>query len=135
EQSRGGAKQLARRGRSDAPRAAAAHGWSLEAAHLAGATVLESTPLSAGHGDRVVVRAPPLRVERGARIAVGGANGAGKTTLVRTLVGQLPALDGYVSSAPTARVAFLAQAQSELTGDATVIDTLRESTALDEQGA
>jgi ATP-binding cassette subfamily F protein 3 len=135
KQSRGRAKQLARLERIEGPRETARHGWSLEAAHLAGATVLESTPLSAGHGDRVVVRTPPLRVERGARIAVVGANGAGKTTLVRTLVGQLPALDGYVSSAPTARVAFLAQAQSELTGDATVMDTLRESTTLDEQGA
>jgi ATP-binding cassette subfamily F protein 3 len=74
-------------------------------------------------------------VERGARIAVVGANGAGKTTLVRTLVGQLPALDGYVSSAPTARVAFLAQAQAELTGDETVLDALRDATGLDEQGA
>jgi len=54
---------------------------------------------------------------------------------VRTLVGQLPALDGYVSSAPTARVAFLAQAQAELTGDETVLDALREATGLDEQSA
>ncbi|HEX9495986.1 MAG TPA: ATP-binding cassette domain-containing protein, partial [Candidatus Limnocylindria bacterium] len=57
------------------------------------------------------------------------------TTLVRTLVGQLPALDGYVSSAPTARVAFLAQAQAELTGDETVLDTLRDATGLSEQDA
>ena len=135
KQSRGRAKQLARLERIDAPLATAKHGWSLEAAHLAGATVLESTPLAVGHGDRVVVRTPPLRVERGARIAVVGANGAGKTTLVRTLVGQLPALDGYVSSAPTARVAFLAQAQAELTGDETVLDALRDATGLDEQGA
>jgi ATP-binding cassette, subfamily F, member 3 len=135
KQSRGRAKQLARLERIDAPIGTTRHGWSLEAAHLAGATVLESTPLSVGHGDRVVVRTPPLRVERGARIAVVGANGAGKTTLVRTLVGQLPALDGYVSSAPTARVAFLAQAQSELTGDETVLDALRDATGLDEQSA
>ncbi|MDP9245447.1 MAG: ABC-F family ATP-binding cassette domain-containing protein, partial [Chloroflexota bacterium] len=135
KQSRGRAKQLARLERIEAPIGTAKHGWSLAAAHLAGATVLESTPLSVGHGQRVVVRTPPLRVERGARIAVVGANGAGKTTLVRTLVGQLPALDGYVSSAPTARVAFLAQAQAELTGDDTVIDTLREATGLDEQSA
>jgi ATP-binding cassette subfamily F protein 3 len=133
KQSRGRAKQLARLERIDAPLGTAKHGWSLEAAHLAGATVLESTPLAVGHGDRVVVRTPPLRVERGARIAVVGANGAGKTTLVRTLVGQLPALDGYVSSAPTARVAFLAQAQAELTGDETVLDALRDATGLDEQ--
>jgi ATP-binding cassette subfamily F protein 3 len=62
-----------------------------------------------------------------------GANGAGKTTLIRTLVGELPALDGYVSSAPTARVAFLAQAQAELTGDETVLEALREATGLSEQ--
>ena len=135
KQSRGRAKQLARLERIESPLATAKHGWSLEAAHLAGATVLESTPLAVGHGERVVVRTPPLRVERGARIAVVGANGAGKTTLVRTLVGQLPALDGFVSSAPTARVAFLAQAQSELTGDETVLDSLRQETGLDEQGA
>ena len=135
KQSRGRAKQLARLERIESPRATATHGWSLEAAHLAGATVLESTPLAVGHGERVVVRTPPLRVERGARIAVVGANGAGNTTLVRTLVGQLPALDGYVSSAPTARVAFLAQAQAELSGDETVMDALREATGLDEQGA
>ncbi len=135
KQSRGRAKQLARLERIEAPIGTAKHGWSLAAAHLAGATVLESTPLAVGHGARVVVRTPPLRVERGARIAVVGANGAGKTTLVRTLVGQLPALDGYVSSAPTARVAFLAQAQAELTGDDTVLDSLREATGLDEQSA
>ena len=135
KQSRGRAKQLARLERIEGPLQTARHGWSLEAAHLAGATVLESTPLAVGHGERVVVRTPPLRVERGARIAVVGANGAGKTTLVRTLVGQLPALDGYVSSAPTARVAFLAQAQAELTGDETVLDALRDATGLDEQGA
>ena len=135
KQSRGRAKQLARLERIDAPIGTAKHGWSLEAAHLAGATVLESTPLAVGHGERVIVRTPPLRVERGARIAVVGANGAGKTTLVRTLVGQIDAIEGYVSSAPTARVAFLAQAQAELTGDETVLEALRDATGLDEQGA
>jgi ATP-binding cassette subfamily F protein 3 len=135
KQSRGRAKQLARLERIESPLGTAKHGWSLEAAHLAGATVLESTSLAVGHGERVVVRTPPLRVERGARIAVVGANGAGKTTLVRTLVGQLPALEGYVSSAPTARVAFLAQAQAELTGDETVLEALRDATGLDDQGA
>ncbi len=135
KQSRGRAKQLARSVRIEAPAATARHGWRLEAAHLAGATVLESTPLAAGHGDRVVLRTPALRVERAARIAVVGPNGAGKTTLVSTLVGQLAPLDGYVSSAPTARVAFLAQAQAELSGEETVIDALRDATGLGEQEA
>ncbi|GAC1697742.1 MAG: ABC-F family ATP-binding cassette domain-containing protein [Candidatus Limnocylindrales bacterium] len=135
KQSRGRAKQLARLERIVDPIAATAHHWDLESAHLAGEKVLETTALAVGHGERVVVRTPPLRVERGARIAVVGANGAGKTTLVRTLVGQLPALDGFVSTAPTARVAFLAQAQAELTGDETVLDALRSTTGLGEQDA
>ncbi|MEP7003561.1 MAG: ABC-F family ATP-binding cassette domain-containing protein [Chloroflexota bacterium] len=135
KQSRGRAKQLARLERIDAPLQNTQHHWTLDAAHLAGATVLETTPLAVGHGERVVVRTPPLRVERGARIAVVGANGAGKTTLIRTLLGELPALDGYVTSAPTARVAFLAQAQAELTGDETVLESLRDGTGLNEQDA
>ena len=96
---------------------------------------MESTALAVGHGERVVVRTPPLRIERGARIGVVGANGAGKTTLVRTLVGQLPVIEGFVQSAPTARVAFLAQAQAELTGDETVLDALRAATGFGEQEA
>ncbi|HEX4745182.1 MAG TPA: ABC-F family ATP-binding cassette domain-containing protein [Candidatus Limnocylindria bacterium] len=135
KQSRGRAKQVARLERVEAPEQAAAHTWSLEAAHLAGDVVIETTPLAVGHKDRVVLRTPGLRVERAARIAVAGANGAGKTTLVRTLVGDLPAIEGYVSSAPTARVAFLAQAQAELMGDESVLDSLRNASGLDEESA
>jgi ATP-binding cassette subfamily F protein 3 len=135
KQSRGRAKQLARLERVEAPEHALEHSWNLEAAHLAGDVVIETTPLAVGHKDRVVLRTPGLRVERAARIAVAGANGAGKTTLVRTLVGDLPAIDGYVSSAPTARVAFLAQAQAELMGDESVLESLRSAGGLDEQSA
>src|SRR5207247_10682547 len=77
-----------------------------------------------GHG-APVLGAGTLRLGRDARIAVVGPNGAGKTTLVRTLVADLSALDGYVQSARTARVAFLAQAQLELTGDDTVLDAMK----------
>src|SRR3972149_10377140 len=98
-------------------------------------TVFETTALSVGHHrDAPILRTSPLRVGRGARIAVVGPNGAGKTTLVRTLIGELPALDGYVSSAPTARVAHLAQAQQTL-GTGTVLDSLRSSTGLGQQEA
>ena len=135
KQSRGRAKQLARLERVAPPEQAPEHTWRLESAHLAGDVVIETTPLAVGHQERVVLRTPGLQVERGARIAVAGANGAGKTTLVRTLVGDLPALEGYVSSAPTARVAFLAQAQAELMGDESVLESLRNASGLDDEGA
>jgi ATP-binding cassette subfamily F protein 3 len=124
KEARGRGKKLARVERIEAPELAQQHGWKLEAAHLAGDTVVQTTPLAVGY-DSPLVRTGTLRVARDARIAVVGPNGAGKTTLVRTLVGDLTALEGYVQSAPTARVAFLAQAQMELSGDETVLDTMK----------
>ena len=134
KEARGRAKKLARVERIDAPERAARHGWRLEAAHLAGDTALETTPLEVGYG-APLVRTGSLRVGRGARVAIVGPNGSGKTTLVRTLAGDLAPLEGYVTSAPTTRVAVLAQAQGELTGDETVIDALRGASAMDEKEA
>src|SRR5205823_5898946 len=124
KEARGRGKKLARVVRIEAPERAHQHGWKLEAAHLAGDTVVQTTPLAVGYS-QPLLRTGMLRVGRDARIAVVGPNGAGKTTLVRTLVGDLTALEGYVQSAPTARVAFLAQAQLELTGDDTVLDAMK----------
>src|SRR2546426_11577567 len=134
KEARGRAKKLARVERIAAPERAQQHGWKLEAAHLAGDTALETTPLAVGYG-APLVRTGSLRVGRGARVAIVGPNGSGKTTLVRTLASDLAALEGYVSSAPTTRVAVLAQAQGELTGGEAVIDALRGASAMDEKEA
>ena len=134
KEARGRGKKLARIERIEAPERAQQHGWRLEAAHLAGDTVVQTTPLAVGYGEPLV-RTGMLRVARDARIAVVGPNGAGKTTLVRTLVGDLTPLEGYVQSAPTARVAFLAQAQLELTGDDTVIDAMKVASGMNDAEA
>src|SRR5216117_2774354 len=91
KEARGRGKKLARVVRIEAPERAQQHGWKLEAAHLAGDTVVQTTPLAVGYGEPLL-RTGTLRVGRDARIAVVGPNGAGKTTLVRTLVGDLGAL-------------------------------------------
>jgi len=134
KEARGRAKKLARVDRIEAPERKAQHGWRLEAAHLAGDTVVQTTPLAVGYGEPLV-RAGMLRIARDARIAVVGPNGAGKTTLVRTLVGDLAALEGYVQSAPTARVGFLAQAQLELGGDDTVLDAMKVASGMNDAEA
>ena len=134
KEARGRGKKLARVERIVAPTRSARHTWGLEAADLGSETVLETTALAVGYGDPVM-RTGPLRVPRDARVAVVGPNGAGKTTLVRTLVGDLPPLEGYVSAAPAARVAYLEQAQAELTGDQTVLEAMRSAGALDDQEA
>jgi ATP-binding cassette subfamily F protein 3 len=134
KEARGRGKKLARIERIAAPTRDAKHTWRLEATDLGSETVLETTSLEAGYAT-AVVRTGPLRIGRDARVAVVGPNGAGKTTLVRTLLGELPALEGYVSTAPMARVAYLEQAQAELTGSATVLEALRASGSLTDQEA
>ena len=134
KEARGRGKKLARLERIQAPTHATKHTWSLDAADLGSETVLETTSLEAGYS-KPVVRTGPLRIGRDARVAVVGPNGAGKTTLVRTLLGDLPALEGYVSTAPMVRVAYLEQAQAELTGTASVLETLRASSGLGMQEA
>jgi ATP-binding cassette, subfamily F, member 3 len=134
KEARGRGKKLARVERIEAPTQSTRHSWGLEAADLGSETVLETTALAVGYADPVM-RTGPLRVPRDARVAVVGPNGAGKTTLVRTLVGDLNPLDGYVSAAPAARVAYLEQAQAELTGDQTVLEAMRSAGAMDDQEA
>jgi ATP-binding cassette, subfamily F, member 3 len=134
KEARGRGKKLARLERIEAPTQGPKHTWRLEAADLGSETVLETTSLAAGYSDPVV-RTGPLRIGRDARVAIVGPNGAGKTTLVRTLLGDLTALDGYVSTAPMVRVAYLEQAQAELTGSATVLETMRTASGLGDQEA
>ena len=134
KEARGRGKKLARVERIEAPVHATRHTWDLQAADLGSEKVLETTSLAVGYG-APLLRVGPLRVARDARVAIVGPNGAGKTSLVRTLLGELPPLEGYVTSAPMVRVAYLEQAQAELTGPETVLDSLRSSSGLTDQEA
>jgi iron complex transport system ATP-binding protein len=58
--------------------------------------MLAACDLAFGFATRRVGAGVSLELARGETLAVLGGNGAGKTTLLRTLLGLLPALDGYV---------------------------------------
>ncbi len=71
--------------------------------------VLRIDDLDAGYDGQPVLRDVTLTVERGARIGLLGRNGHGKTTLVRTLIGELPALNGEIQVSPSLRIGYFAQ--------------------------
>jgi ATP-binding cassette subfamily F protein 3 len=48
-------------------------------------------------------------LEAGDRVGLLGPNGAGKSTLVKTLVGELPLLDGERNAHPDLRIGYFAQ--------------------------
>jgi iron complex transport system ATP-binding protein len=62
----------------------------------AGSPALELRGVGGRYGQRTVLHAVDLRVERGERIGIVGPNGAGKSTLLRLVTGLLPPSAGEI---------------------------------------
>lgn len=58
--------------------------------------IVEVSHMTAGYGDRVIVRDISFDVRRGEILALIGGSGCGKSTVIRTLVGLLVPMDGQV---------------------------------------
>jgi ATP-binding cassette subfamily F protein 3 len=83
--------------------------------------------VDAGYGDVRILHDVGFGLEAGDRVGLLGPNGAGKSTLVKTLVGELPLLDGERNAHPDMRIGYFAQHTVEsLMAGATPIDHLRK---------
>jgi ATP-binding cassette subfamily F protein 3 len=95
-----------------------------------GQVVLRTRNLAVGYaGDREVVEllsTPDLKVEAGDRIGIIGANGTGKTTLVKTLLGQVPPLQGSMLLGHNVKMGYFQQRLSDLPDRGTVLDAFLE---------
>jgi len=65
--------------------------------------------LMIGYDDKTVAKGITLDVERGEHIAVLGDNGQGKSTLLKTIAGELKALDGKMRWGANIRIGYYAQ--------------------------
>ncbi|MBO4235258.1 MAG: ABC-F family ATP-binding cassette domain-containing protein [Firmicutes bacterium] len=63
-------------------------------------------------------------IKRGERICIVGANGIGKTTLLRTLIGEIPEISGYIRHGHNLEFGYYDQGQQLLTNSNTVIDEI-----------
>ena len=72
---------------------------------------LSAAGLTLGYRDVPVVHDVSFRLERGEVFAVVGHNGSGKSTLIKTLLGNLPPLDGALqwASGKPETIAYLGQ--------------------------
>jgi ATP-binding cassette subfamily F protein uup len=97
---------------------------TLDAGERSGQLVAELDGVSKRFGERTVIRALSLRIQRGDRIGLIGANGAGKSTLIRVLLGELPPDEGTVRTGTNLTVAYFDQLREQLDPAATVAETI-----------
>ena len=81
-------------------------------ANRSGRVVVHCDKVSKSYGEKDVLRAVDLRLERGERIAFVGQNGQGKSTLVKIIIGQLKA-EGLVELGHQVELGYYAQNQTD----------------------
>jgi ATP-binding cassette subfamily F protein 3 len=102
---------------------------SLRPTARSGDLVLRTTGLSVGYEDegRPLFIVPSLTLLRGECAAVIGPNGAGKTTLLKTLLGQIPALEGEAVLGSNLKIGYFAQAHEGLNPKNTLLDEINRN--------
>src|SRR6266536_5670372 len=105
-----------------------------------GQVVLSTQKLAVGYVNpgsepTVLVHVADLELLRGDRVGLLGPNGSGTTTLLRTIIGELPPTSGYVYPGHNVRIGYYSQTHSRLNARHTVVDEIRQVSALSEEGA
>ncbi len=111
-----------------------------------GQIVLSTQGLAAGYGGgtrrevhtgetTLLVRVADLELLRGDRVGLIGPNGAGKTTVLRTLIGELPPVEGQAQIGHNVRIGYYSQTHTGLTMERTILDEICQVTTLSEEGA
>jgi ATP-binding cassette subfamily F protein 3 len=96
--------------------------FSLDAGGRSSAIALTAENLSAGYGEKVVVRDFGMTIRRGERYAIMGPNGAGKSTLLKTFAGRLAPLGGQVTYGHGVSAGYYDQTLGDLNPKGKVID-------------
>jgi ATP-binding cassette, subfamily F, member 3 len=111
------------RGPSHRPPALHLH---LKAHQRSGDLVIRTRDLAVGYPDegKPLFRAPDLTLKRGECAAVIGPNGAGKTTFLKTLLEQMPPLEGEVTLGASLNLGYFAQAHEDLRPERTLVEEI-----------
>lgn len=87
--------------------------------------ILTTEKLTCGYGDISILKDIEMKIPAGEKFAIVGENGQGKTTFLKTLSGEIPALDGSYRWTPEKRIGYYAQHVNEtLRENETVMEAL-----------
>lgn len=112
------------------------HGGSfgLKKVERAGNNVLTMEDLSVGYASKTLAENINLSLHRGEALGIIGGNGTGKTTLLRTILGEIPLLDGEIRWGTKTNFGYYAQNLEELEPRNDVINELRRVAPLADSG-
>ena len=94
----------------------------LQASHRSGNIILRTKDLQVGYPGNTLFVAEDIELHRQECAALIGPNGTGKTTYLRTILQQLPPLNGEITLGASLKVGYFAQAHEALNQDNTVLD-------------
>jgi ATP-binding cassette subfamily F protein 3 len=141
-EARGRQKLLDRLERIERPQDFAEMHFEFSPVINSGQLVLSTQKLTVGYPARqpggeatLLVRVADLELQRGDRVGLLGPNGAGKTTLLRTIIGELAPLSGSISHGHNVRIGYYSQTHAGLNPERTIVDEIRQVSALSEDGA
>ncbi len=96
------------------PTDGAALEFSFKPPERSGRVVFELEDASLSAGDKKLLEATELWLERGEHVSLVGANGSGKTTLIETLAGRRELAEGKLRTGHNVKLGFLSQHADEL---------------------
>ncbi len=129
KQARGRETRLERLERVERPQEQKAMRMSLQARFRSGNEVLRIKRLTVGYRNEAgashpLFSAADLLLLRLQRVALLGPNGSGKTTFFKTILEQLPPLEGEVRLGASIKLGYLAQSYEDLNPENTILDEI-----------
>jgi len=129
QQARGRAKRLDKINMIDAPAVEETVAIRSSEATRTGEIVLRTTDLEVGFTDSeggkiTLFEVPDTVIHRGTTTAIIGNNGIGKTTLLKTLLSDIPALEGKSSLGHNVKTGYFRQGSDEIPPNLTVMEAL-----------
>jgi ATP-binding cassette subfamily F protein 3 len=87
--------------------------------------ILRAPEISVGYPGKPILRGVTVNVYRGDRVGIVGPNGAGKSTLLKTLIGELPPLEGEVQRGTGVRLGYFDQKLGSLDEERSLVEEIQ----------